>query len=152
MRQDPLHDLIDLIFPARIGKREQGADGYRLGGHLAQSLLEVLGQVTRVASNRSWTDSDPQLRGHQGNDSYLIHVVEGRSILSSDLDEILKSGVGQKDGPRSPPFEQGIRSHGGPVDELGTCGIAGAKCGHHAIALVVGRRRDLRRPEFGTIP
>ena len=71
-------------------------------------------------------------------------VVEGRSRLAADLDQVLEPGTGHQGDPGSPAFEEGIGPGGGAVQEH-----AGARPAHLFDCLDHSRLLGPRSRHFG---
>jgi len=87
---------------------------------------------------------------HQGRRPIGELVIELRSVLSPDLQQVPKTLGGDQDGPGTAPLQDGVGGHRGPVHEPPQRpGIHAhpAQTGEHTFCLIVRRRGHLRHPK-----
>ena len=147
----------DLALVLRVREREQQADGDRLGA-VGPHRLDGPRQRGRVERRdhplgaAALGDLVAALGGDQRGRVVSVQAVERGARLAPQLEDVAEALGGHERRAGSGPLEEGVGSHGHPVAEARDVGGAHARPlerhedgGHHALALIVRRRGDLRR-------
>ncbi len=154
-RQAAPQRIGDLALVLGMEKGEQQAHGHGLktvnsregGGDLPRSL--GVQRHDHTGGTGTLHDGVTELARHQRRRVMAGEIVEGRSVLPADLDDVGESPRGHQSGPRTPPLQQRVGGDRGAVSEpldrprLGgqTCPADGTE---HPHGWVGGHRRHLR--------
>ena len=135
----------------RIGKREEEADRDRLrtrpldAASNAPDFRAIRPEQDLAAGGRPFGHTPAERARDERRFTLDVRVVEPRSGLAADLDQVLETRGCDKCDARSTPFEQSVGANGCAVDDLnsrrqarfGACRAQAADSFQHAASRVV---------------